>query len=396
MRRETEGPVGDGRAAAEAILARLLDRFENQPDRKRRIIEPAPLSALADARRPLEDLLERAAGSGAVVLERNKRDGRIDRVILSDAAALYGILDRERPATASRSAEAEVLSRWPKLSESTRVTLSKIAAAWAIKRNLIRGIGPNDVDDVIRVLRAAEALLEGRITAGMDIRTFSRRTTLDSKFVESNLGRVADALRLSREFPDYEDAEELLNSFGIAKFPHAYLLSGPVSYKGVVLPTEPYIGIAPEMTPHIGLVREPAWILTIENLASFNRQVREAAGDGNGVVVYTGGFPSDATLRAILTLARETTCAIHHWGDIDAGGVKIAYRIEQELGSLRDRFQLHMMSADIATRFGTPAAPQQVFKTDVGESAVRPLVEFLASTEARVLEQEELDPVNPK
>jgi hypothetical protein len=51
-----------------------------------------------------------------------------------------------------------------------------------------------------------------------------------------------------------------------------------VSYQGQSLPTRPYIGLAPEMIGGLGIIGAPPWILTIETLASFNRQARETAG----------------------------------------------------------------------------------------------------------------------
>ncbi len=163
----------------------------------------------------------------------------------------------------------------------------------------------------------------------MDFRTFSRRCTGDTKFVEGSAGKIVDILRMATDVPEHFDAYEALAEFGIKPFPQACLLAGPVAYKGTALPTEPYIGTAPEMTAHLGVTTAPDWLLTVENLASFNRQVREAP--GGGIVVYTGGFPSDSTLVAITALARATTCPIYHWGDIDPGGIKIAYRIERAL-----------------------------------------------------------------
>ncbi len=114
------------------------------------------------------------------------------------------------------------------------------------------------------------------------------------------------------------------------------------------------------------------------------------------MVIYTGGFPSDSTLHAILTLARATECPVFHWGDIDAGGIKIAYHIERALTKVGRRLQLHLMTPEIAVRHGLPQSPTPVFRNfaDSG-SAVAGLAAFMASDAARTLEQEELDPVMP-
>jgi hypothetical protein len=136
-------------------------------------------------------------------------------------------------------------------------------------------------------------------------------------------------------------------------------------------------------------------MITIENFASFNRQVREAA-DPDGIVVYTGGFPSDSTLDAILTLARATECPVVHWGDIDVGGIKIAYHIERALTKVGRRLELHLMTPEIAVRHGSPQSPTAVFRNFADDnSVVAALVAFMTSEAARSLEQEELDPVMP-
>lgn len=351
---------------------------------------------LSDDRRDYEAVMRLASDAGAVTLERSRSDGRIDQIVLADPDALYGFLERAKPAATAQAAEAALLASLPNLRSDLATAIGRIAAAWAEKRNLVRDLGPTQSDDAVRILKAAQTLLDGQVAVGTDLRTFSRRATGDSKFVEGNAGRIADVLRLTRDFPDCDDAADVLTSFGLLKYPHACLLSGPVVYNDILLPTAPYLGVAPEMCPDLRVAGQPEWILLIENLASFNRQVREAAGGSKGIVVYAGGFPSDATLQAILALARATTCTIWHWGDIDPGGLKIAHHIECALGNMRPRFHLHMMSPDIALRHGAPVEPQSVFgNIDVGESVVAELADFLASTNAHNVEQEELDPSVP-
>ena len=228
---------------------------------------------------------------------------------------------------------------------------------------------------------------------GLDLRTFSRRTTGDSKFLERNKAKIIDVLRQAEAFPDDLDADEVLAVHGILKHPQPCLLAGAVTYRGAPLPADPFLGIAPEMIDGIGVAARPRWILTIENLASFNRQVREAA-DG-GVVVYTGGFPSDAALWLILKIAGAADGPIFHWGDIDGGGIKIAYRLETALARVGRRLALHLMSPEIARTCGVKCEPAAPFRHVPADSIVTSLAEFLAGPDAHQLEQEELDPVSP-
>lgn len=388
-----------GRDIAERVLGRLLDRAEARTGRRNRIIESVPRdSLLYDEMRELRTVLARAEAEGAVELVKGRHEERdyVVRATLLDPEPLYRLLGRRRPNEAAAAAKEAILERLPGLLSVVRSALDLVGSAWSEKRNLIRDLGPDDVEDAVCVFKAAAALLRRRRDDGMDIRTFSRRAVGDSKFVEGNAGKVADVLRLSADLPGYFDAWEMLSYHGIKRFPQACLLAGPVTYKGVTLPTEPYVGVAPEMSAFLGVVGEPKWLLTIENLASFNRQVREVA-DPNGIIVYTGGFPSESTLAAIMSLARATDCPIFHWGDVDAGGVKIAYHIEQVLAGAGRRLALHLMNPDIAVKHGAPEKPSTIFKMEIDAgSVVAELLAFMASDGACSLEQEELDPISPR
>lgn len=387
-----------GLAIAEAVLGRLLDDSESNSERHRRIIRPVPkVSLLYDELGALRRTLLAAEAANAVELICGKHSERdhIVKVALRDPEPLYALLRREKPAVVAASAARILADRLAGLSPGLEATLARVTAAWAQRRNLLRDLGPSDVDKTVAVFRAAEGLIARRAGQGMDMRTFSRRYTGHSKIVENNVGRIADVLRMTVELPEYLDATEVLEAFGIQKFPHPCLVSGPVTYKGVRLPTEPFVGIAPEMAVHMGVADAPRWLLTIENLASFNRQVREASAP-NGIVIYTGGFPSDSTLATILELARQVDCPILHWGDIDAGGVKIAYRLEHALRGIDRELSLHLMVPEIALTLGQPVKPESIFKLPIDPSScVYPLQVFLASDDAASLEQEELDPVVP-
>ncbi|MGE5516195.1 MAG: DUF3322 domain-containing protein [Bacteroidota bacterium] len=381
-------------AFADALLGKLLTRVEDKPDRVQAVGERLPVKSwLSDDRDDLYGRLRAAESAKAVTLEMGKNEARhlIERVVLVDASRLYQFLGRTPKADTAAAAIAELRSRLPDLPEAVTPLFDTLETNWRRGR-AFAGLTHESLDLAERCLLAVAALADGRFD-GQDLRTFSRRATGDTKFVEAHQGKIIDLLRVVDEVPDELDAEEVLTSHGIARYPQPCLLSGPVTYAGQLLPTRPYIGIAPDMIDGLGVVGAPPWILTIENLASFNRQARERPGDG--ILLYSGGFPSDATLACLLALARATNCPIFHWGDIDAGGIKIAYRIERALASVGRPLHLHLMDLALAHRHGQPVAAKAVFRVDVSTSVIAGLAAFLGSMEAHLLEQEELDPAIP-
>ncbi|MGK9169919.1 DUF2399 domain-containing protein [Inquilinus limosus] len=385
----------EGLAFADHLLHRLLNRVELRPERKQRVIERLPArSWLSEDRDDLHARLLAAEAEAAINLEWGHGANRhnIDAVVLKDPDRLYRFLDRIPLALRVETVAAALQDRLAGQPQQLTVVLDRLVENWRVGRNLVRDLGSNDPDTAVKVFKSAAVLLL-RSMEGMDLRTFSRRATGDSKFLERNKAKIVDVLRQAEVVPDYLDADEVLAVHGILKYPQPCLLAGALTYRGTKLPAEPFLGIAPEMVDGVGVASQPSWILTIENLASFNRQVREAA--DRGVVVYTGGFPSDAVLRFILKVAETADCPIFHWGDIDGGGIKIAYWLETALARVGRRLALHLMSPEIARSRGVKCEPAAPFRHIPANSIIMPLAEFLAGPDAHHLEQEELDPVSP-
>jgi hypothetical protein len=71
----------------------------------------------------------------------------------------------------------------------------------------------------------------------------------------------------------------------------------------------------------------PPYLLTVENLSSFQRQVREI--EDEGIVLYTGGFPAPSLVRVLglLDLGLPADCPFYHWGDRDPGGLRIYAKV---------------------------------------------------------------------
>jgi hypothetical protein len=99
------------------------------------------------------------------------------------------------------------------------------------------------------------------------------------------------------------------------------------------VPDEPVDATLPLVRPYLGLPVErvravataAACVLTIENLATFH-ETALAATDAPVLLIYTGGMPSPAWRAAYVRILHDLAAPlpIHHWGDIDEGGFRIA------------------------------------------------------------------------
>lgn len=273
------------------------------------------------------------------------------------------------------------------LPDYVRSIIETTAAAWAVKGRPQR-LGPEDWRELGEVLKGLMAVRDAPVGA-LDLRSFSRKTTGDSKLIERNMGRIAYHLRRPDSLPDYlEDARQVLAHYGLEKFPQPILAAGPLIYRGSPLGQAPYAGLAPEVAAGVTAGRQAQSILTIENLASFNRHVREALSEDE-IVIYISGFPARHTLAFIRRLAEESGAACYHWRDIDLGGLRIAPHLHENLPG---RLNLHLMSEALALARGQPMKPLSGvdFSPD---SPISGLARFLASEKAHSHEQEEIDPL---
>src|SRR5262249_19622859 len=89
----------------------------------------------------------------------------------------------------------------------------------------------------------------------------------------------------------------------------------------------------------------------------------------------------------------DANVPIYHWGDIDAGGVRIAAHLEDSFGV---ELTLHEMKPALAVALGMPLQSRKGLErlsTRAGD--VGALARWLCSDAAKAVEQEELDPKAP-
>ncbi|MBR0668511.1 DUF2399 domain-containing protein [Roseomonas hellenica] len=374
---------------ARALLHLLLDRLEQSPDRKR-LPAASPPESFADAaaREAFGQILEDARRAGAVEVQRGKRELRhlIQRVTLADSASLRRFLGRMPSDRIAASLVDELQMQLPDLDPETVDALNALQAGWVLQRKPF-GVPP-ELKAARAFLVALDAVLRRDPLDRHDLRTFSRKATGDSKLIERQRGPLVAWMKTKGRVPPELSGEELLAAVGLVKCAHPVLVAGPVQVRGADMSRLAYCGIAPEDVNGVDLAGAMASLLIIENFASFNRHVHEARGDAE-IVVYSGGFPSRVVLQMIRRLVEVFGVQAWHWGDIDAGGVKIADHIARQAAP---GLRLHLMTPDLARRFGTRAPPEPALAALSSASEVASLGKFLAEEGAAHLEQEEIDP----
>jgi hypothetical protein len=376
---------------ARELLGILLDRVEDRPDRTRPPSEAAPIDfQSANDREAFLRILGDAERNGgiSVVKGRGEAGHLIDRIRLRDAPALYAFLGRVPANELAREAVAKLRAQSAAHNIEAAQALEAIAAGW-LRGERPLGLGRERVAQAAEFIVALEAALSRDTLDRRDLRTYSGQVTGDSKLMERHGSRIVAFLQgIGRLDAGLSDSEAMA-ILGLEKFPQPVLISGPVRVGAADFGQLVYVGIAPEQAPLVEPSAPIRSLVTIENLASFNRHVREArlAGD---VVVYTGGFPSRAVVAALVAISRwPGSRTIHHWGDIDEGGLRIALTLSSVVSiPVVPHF---LMTPDLAQQHGAPAKPVKLLSL-LPDHPWHILVDFLRSDEARHLEQERIDP----
>ena len=271
-------------------------------------------------------------------------------------------------------------------------------AAWRSNKSYL-GLSPTQADTFITVMRLAHGIVH---LAGRDVdhRTFSRRAVKDSKALERSEGRVAQLLKRRNARLAGDESREILEASGIVRRAHLLQVKGPLRLSSDALTIEGtgemFIGLPWAAAQQATLMKPVDYIITIENPTSFWRYCTEIG--GCYLALLTDGFPARDVLSSMVHLVKAarslTDAPIYHWGDIDAGGVRIAAHLEDAFGI---PMLLHKMQPPLALEMGASLQSRQGLQ----RLATRPgdignLARWLCTDEAKALEQEELDPTAPR
>lgn len=383
-----------------SLIDYLLDRYEKNPDGSRwtaAIDQDGLTVAESDAFE--EELTFLAKEGGLEILHTGPKWERIIKSVkLRDADVLYRRGER-RPAPEFAVDSLALLRVRDDLPAGCALLIDEASFTWS-RNSSYMGIRPGDAETFAKVLRLAGAVsarLGDLFANEMDFRGFSRLMSGDSKALENNLSSVALVISRFSSLSETQaalNAEELLASAGIKRLPQPVLIHGAISLDNQLFPKMPFVGVPAECASRVNLDRQPAYVMTIENFSSFVRYVREVAQGEDGLVIYSGGFPSRPALETIVRLTRQACAPIYHWGDMDGGGVRIFRYIEQRLASVGVSLRPHMMNADLLRKVGSKAQWSVRIGTDMKASAVVELAKLIEDT-GLVHEQEEFDPFSP-
>lgn len=389
---------------ARSLLNKLLaqaDRGgrETLPITERYAKEYFALASLSDRDR-VHAMFANAEAAGGVALKWGKGAAAQDliRIRLVDADKLAEWLGMPR---ARAHADRIAVKLDPQLKDAPkwlRDAYDEALGLWRLGKIALK-IRANETDSAVSLFRVARAVSLNE-QEDLDLRRFSVRLLNDSKAIEGMLMKLAPLLRRNPEWETFEDNAELFRLLGLEKFPPPIYLKGPlvINYSDVVWDAStlrPYVGLSPDGVSGVEFSRRPTYLLTIENLSSFQRHVREV--DDDGIVIYSAGFLSPALMQMLelLDMLLDPECPCYHWGDRDVGGLRIFAHIES--GFKRHTVLPHLMTIAsekevyFAKKERTTLEKLACEETETGSLARTWLQQKLGP-----MEQEALDPLAPQ
>jgi hypothetical protein len=356
---QSSGLTGEG------LLNLLLDRFETPRQRARDITQAIDYTRVGGpaAQDEFHRVLHDAERTGGIVLERarlGRFTGEFARARLVDADKLYRFLVRSPAGEIADVASRRIGETIPDVLEDPffAEVEREATAAWRSNKSYL-GLSRTQVDTFSTVMRLAHGIvhLTGR---DVDHRTFSRRTVKDSKALERSEGRIAQLLKRRNAGLAGDEPREILEASGIVRRAHLLQVKGPLRLSSDALSIEGtgemFIGLPWAAAQQATLMKPVDYIITIENPTSFWRYCTEIG--GCYLALLSDGFPARDVLSSMVHLVKAaraiTDAPIYHWGDIDAGGVRIAAHLEDAFGI---PVQLHQMQHNLPWRRGRRCNP---------------------------------------
>jgi hypothetical protein len=280
---------------------------------------------------------------GAISIRWDARAGEhahAERLDLVDGQLLakhLGVMPRWDAVSTAREVLAQYVERFPVLEEVVDCWRRGVAA---------RGTKPSGVSDwvdAIRIVEHCDALKEQDVP----VRRASAKLFGDSKRIQ-NLSALVDVLSQGSVNALIRDEEEVLQELGLVRFPPTFLLAADaavVCLAGTVKVVAPYLGFAPTAVQSFQISKDVRSLLTVENLTTFHEAAQRHFERQDIAVLYTGGMPSPSWRRVytLILQALPVSATIYHWGDVDAGGFRIAGHLAALCDAAGRRLELHSM-----------------------------------------------------
>lgn len=288
-----------------------------------------------------------AERDGAISIEWDRRAGernQILRIQLLDPEALarhLGVVPRWDAVARAAQHLGPHLTEYP--------VLEAVLASWR-RGAKVRGTGPEDVE-AWRYAVAVVSHCRAQVATDVAVRRLSAQLTGDSKRVEQ-LSAPIDVLIQGEVAAPVRDPEDVFNELGLVKFPPTFLISGALQVRvgDQHVPIDaPYLGFPPSAITAFASCETVTLLLTVENLTTFHELVGQRQPMPAAVLLYTGGMPSPSWKRVyrLLLTSLPVEARVFHWGDIDAGGFRIADHLAACAGEVGRRVELHAMSPDV-------------------------------------------------
>lgn len=303
------------------------------------------ISSSAD-KKACHAVLLHAEHKGAISIEWDPAAGyqnQIARIRLKEAdilASLLGIVPRWTAVEKSTAALGALRTGYP--------IIDSVLNAWRLGKRP-RGL---TMQDAPRLLDAAKTIQARRQTdrgSDISVRRLSAQLGFDSKRIEA-LAPALDLLTASDLDQPAREPEEFFSELGIVKHPMPVLLSGPAvltldDEPPLSLP-KPYIGIDPDSVVAIEFKATFKTVLSVENLTTFHELA--ALKSKSVLLVYSNGMPSPSWRRFYRRMLEQlpSHSRLFHWGDIDAGGYRIAAKIAEVCREQNRLLELHMMNPE--------------------------------------------------
>jgi len=380
---------------ADDALNDLLNRFEKHDGKPKRLFAYFHadrfdnIKIIDQCSRRLRD----AERFGAI--ELLIEDLFIKRVALKDIEAMYRFLGRE-PIGTKIGHLIENLRKSIEFPDIWEPIFQDISAAW-LSRKQYKGIPAGKWETLSKIIVLTENIIR-HDGSPVDFRTFSRDAIGDSKLLEKHESSVTSFLQNMDEkmAGNSEGPRATLARFGLEKMAPPAIISGDLV--GICSSLN-YFGMHPDDLVRAKLASLPTYVLFIENYVSFVRHASEVNTNKEGLLFYTGGFPSPAALSALMSVleANGTVCPIYHWGDMDPDGIRIfQYLADQIMRRLQRPLFPHLMSKELLKERGVKDSIAKRIDTlgSVETSKLSDLAETIRASEM-TCEQEAIAPQRP-
>lgn len=300
---------------APSVTASLLSDYRKSPSLQSK---EAFETSMRDAR---------AQGAIELVWDDFTEHGFIERIKLVDIGKLAEFLGQITAAGFLESARIllrEHFGRYPVFGE--------VFQRWSQLKK-VRGLGPEDALDWLdaaRVVDYARAKMEVE-KVDMPLRVASARLFNDSKRIEG-LCMPIDILLVGDLEAGIREVTDIWQELGLFREEQPIRLAGRVVVRReriTALLDTPYTALAATTIKELESI--PDMVLSIENQTNFHMEAR-ARCEENILLIYSAGMPSPAWRAAYSALLASlpSSVPVHHWGDVDEGGFRIAARIAKE------------------------------------------------------------------